>query len=56
VPAADICRLLTEHPPGRGLTVPGMPQGAPGMEAPNPEHYKVLLIGEDGSTSVFAEH
>jgi len=56
VPAADIRRLLTGQPKARGLTVPGMPQGAPGMEAPNPEHYRVLLIGEDGSTSVFAEH
>jgi len=56
VPAADIRRLLSEHPEARGLTVPGMPQGSPGMESPNPEHYQVLLIGEDGSTSVFAEH
>jgi hypothetical protein len=56
VPAGDIRRLLTEHPQTRGLTVPEMPLGSPGMEAPNPEHYKVLLIGEDGSTSVFAEH
>ena len=56
VPAADIRRLLREHPEARGLTVPGMPQGSPGMESPNPEHYQVLLIGEDGSTSVFAEH
>jgi hypothetical protein len=56
VPAADIRRLLSEHPDARGLTVPGMPQGSPGMESPNPEHYQVLLIGEDGSTSVFAEH
>jgi hypothetical protein len=56
VPAADIRRLLSEHPEARGLTVPGMPQGSPGMESPNPEHYQVLLIGEDGSTSVLAEH
>ena len=56
VPAGDIRRLLQEHPKARGLTVPGMPLGAPGMEAPNPQHYQVLLIGEDGSTSVFAEH
>lgn len=29
VPAADIKRLLTEHPDARGLAVPGMPQVAP---------------------------
>jgi hypothetical protein len=37
-----------------------MPQGSPGMETPNPQHYpqhyQVLLIGKDGNTSVFAEH
>ena len=57
-------RLLSEHPEARGLAVPGMPPGSPGMETPNPEHYpqhypkhyQVLLIGKDGSTSVFAEH
>ncbi|MGE5154912.1 MAG: DUF411 domain-containing protein [Bdellovibrio bacteriovorus] len=56
VPAEDIRRLLAEHPDARGLTVPGMPLGSPGMDAPNPEHYQVLLIGKDGSTKVYAEH
>ncbi len=56
VPANDIRRLLAERPGARGLAVPGMPMGSPGMEAPNPEHYQVLLIGRDGSATVFAEH
>lgn len=56
VPAGDIRRLLLEQPPARGLAVPGMPPGSPGMEAPNPQTYQVLLIGRDGSTSVFATH
>jgi hypothetical protein len=56
VPAEDIRRLLAERPGARGLTVPGMPKGSPGMEAPNPEHYQVLLIDEEGETEVFAEH
>jgi hypothetical protein len=56
VPADDIRRLLAERPDARGLAVPGMPMGSPGMEAPNPEHYQVLLIGQDGSATVFAEH
>ena len=56
VPAEDIRRLLSEHPDARGLTVPGMPLSAPGMDVPSPQHYQVLLIGNDGSTSVFAEH
>ncbi len=56
VPAEDIKRLLSERPQARGLAVPGMPKGSPGMEHPNPEHYQVLLLGNDGTTEVFAEH
>mgnify|MGYP001812868351 CR=1 FL=1 len=56
VPAGDIRRLLREQPLARGLAVPGMPLGSPGMEAPNPQTYQVLLIGQDGGTSVFATH
>ncbi len=56
VPPEDIKRLLTERPAVKGLTVPGMPSGAPGMEAPNPEHYQVLTIDAEGKTTVFAEH
>src|SRR5262245_37331396 len=33
VPAAEIHRLLKERPNAKGLTVPGMPLGSPGMEA-----------------------
>lgn len=56
VPADDIKRLLAERPEARGLTVPGMPMGSPGMEVPQPQHYQVLLLDKDGSTSVFAEY
>jgi len=56
VPADDIKRLLAERPEARGLTVPGMPMGSPGMEAPQSDHYQVLLLDKDGQTQVFAEH
>ena len=36
VPAEDIERLLKERPDVAGISVPGMPVGAPGMEAPEP--------------------
>ena len=32
VPANDVQRLLVEKPIARGLAVPGMPIGSPGME------------------------
>jgi Protein of unknown function, DUF len=58
VPADDIKRLLAEHPNAKGLAVPGIPVGSPGMEAPSGEvkPCDVLLVARDGSTSVFAHH
>ncbi len=57
VPADDVKRMLAEKPDARGLTVPGMPQGSPGMEqGAAPEPYDVLLVAKDGSTSVYAHH
>ena len=58
VPASEVRRLLQERPDARGLTVPGMPAGSPGMEVPGGEvqPYQVLLVAGDGSTSVYAEY
>jgi hypothetical protein len=56
VPPADVQRLLKERPDAIGLSVPGMPEGSPGMEGPNPDTYDVLLINSDGSTSVFSSY
>jgi len=58
VPAADIARLLEQRPKARGLTVPGMPIGAPGMEIEGQaaQPYDVHLVAPDGSTSVYAHH
>ena len=53
VPAADIQRLLTERPNVRGLSVPGMPMGSPGMEGPRKSPYKVLSFDEQGNTSTY---
>lgn len=58
VPASDILRLLAEKPKARGLVLPGMPLGSPGMESPTvaAESYDVLLLKLNGSTEVFARH
>lgn len=48
VPAAAIRRLLAERPEGvRGLAVPEMPVGSPGMEVPGqaPDTYDVVAFG-----------
>lgn len=57
VPAAEIKRLLAEKPKAKGLTVPGMPIGSPGMESGNRvDPYQVHLVHEDGTTSVYASY
>ena len=48
VPAAALSRFLGEKPNARGLAVPGMPTGSPGMEGGKPEKYDVVLFGPDG--------
>ncbi|MCD9032448.1 DUF411 domain-containing protein [Luteimonas sp. Y-2-2-4F] len=58
VPAGDIRRLLAERPDARGLTLPGMPMGSPGMEMPDGSRqaFTVELVGADGGTAPFAQH
>ena len=57
VPSAEIRRLLDLRPDAVGLAVPGMPSGSPGM-GPETEReaYDVILIGNDGSASVFTSY
>ena len=45
VPAAALRRFLAEKPQAKGLPVPGMPIGSPGMEGGKPEKYDVVLFG-----------
>ena len=57
VPANDIHRMLIERPQARGLTVPGMPIGSPGMEmGATKEAFDTLLVFENGRTEVFNRH
>ena len=56
VPADLIDRLLREKPKdAKGLAVPGMPMGAPGMEMGiAKDRYDVILFKRNGGKSVFA--
>lgn len=56
VPSEVMERLLEERPEVLGISVPGMPNGAPGMENPNrpPERYNVLTFDRDGRTTIYA--
>ena len=55
VPAPDVKRLLNERPAVKGLTVPGMPVGSPGMEQGRAQRYETLTFGASGSR-VFERH
>ena len=56
VPLAAVARLLKERPSGtRGIAVPGMPRGSPGMEMPDgsKDSFQVIAFDQAGRTKVF---
>jgi hypothetical protein len=53
VPVEAINKLLAEHPAIKGLTLPGMPEGSPGMYGKKTGRFTVYAIAEDGKSSVF---
>jgi len=56
VPADDVKRLLKQRPQAKGLAVPGMPQGSPGMETGQNDPYEVVLFGGAGGPAVFSRY
>lgn len=57
VPAQELRRLLREKPKARGLAVPGMPVGSPGMEMGHArDAYDVLLVLPDGKARVYQSY
>jgi len=57
IPAKFIRKFLDEKPNGaKGLAVPAMPTGSPGMEYKDMfQPYKIYLLKKDGSIEVYAE-
>lgn len=58
VPLEDVLRLIEERPAGvRGIAVPGMPIGSPGMEnGAGREAFEVIAFSGDGDRHVFARY
>lgn len=57
VTASDIKRLLLTRPDVKGIAVPGMPTGTPGMEKGDArDPYDVISFDEEGNTAVFVKH
>jgi hypothetical protein len=55
VPADLIAKLLKERPKVKGIAVPGMPMGSPGMEGPGSDRYDVVTFDSTGKTTVYAK-
>ena len=60
VPIQSINKLFRENPSIRGIAVPGMPLGSPGMEmhshelhSHDYENYKVVSFSKTGKTKIF---
>lgn len=56
VPVTAINRLLTEKPAIKGISLPGMPQGSPGMSGEKEGPFEILSItGDDKPAPIFAK-
>lgn len=54
VPADVVLKMLREKPAIKGIAVPGMPVGSPGMEVPGyKDPYNVLSVDNAGRTAVY---
>ena len=53
VPAEAIGKLLAERPPIKGIGLPGMPEGSPGMSGTKAAPFTIYAFAEDGKPSVF---
>ena len=54
VPASDIVAYLENPQAGTiGLSVPGMPHGAPGMETGRKDDFQVIIFSDDGEQDIF---
>jgi len=56
VSGSDIKRLLKEKPDIKGLAVPGMPMGSPGMEGDRKDDYNVLAIDKNYNATIYSSH
>jgi hypothetical protein len=53
VPIEVIDKLLAERPQIKGLALPGMPLGSPGMSGDKQEPFKVYAIGSDRKAELY---
>lgn len=55
IPIEAIEKLLAEKPKIKGIALPGMPSGFPGMSGVKLETWKIYQINENGKIEIFME-
>ncbi|MEX0933038.1 MAG: DUF411 domain-containing protein [Candidatus Pacearchaeota archaeon] len=55
IPLEAINKLLEEKPNIRGIAMPGMPSGSPGMPGAKTGFFKIYSVNHDGSYGEFME-
>lgn len=53
IPLEVIEKLVTERPEIRGIAMPGMPSGSPGMPGAKTGPFEIYALNNDGSTELF---
>jgi hypothetical protein len=53
IPVEAIDKLLTDRPAIKGISLPGMPQGSPGMSGEKTGPFTIYAIGRDGKVSTY---
>ena len=56
VPLEVIEKLLAEKPDIKGIALPGMPVGSPGMPGTKQGEWQIYALNKDGSTSEFMRY
>jgi len=54
VPEAAVAKLLEQQPEIKGIALPGMPSGSPGMDGP-PGVYRVIAFSAEGRTQRYID-
>jgi hypothetical protein len=54
VPASIIGKLLKERPAIRGISLPGMPEGSPGMSGVKSAPFEIHQFTADGQSKIYA--
>jgi len=53
IPFEAIKKLISEKPDIKGIAMPGMPQGSPGMPGAKNDDFVIYAVKKDGSQEVF---